>query len=54
MTATRMLIVIRDAGDNASAHSLAEVLTKAGQVSAMVYAMGIFDEEGIAKDIRHQ
>ena len=40
-----MLIVISDGGDNASAHSLAEVLKMAERSSALVYTIGIFDEE---------
>jgi len=40
----KVLIVISDGGDNASAHSLAEVLKMAGQSSALVYTIGIFDE----------
>jgi Ca-activated chloride channel homolog len=41
----KVLIVISDGGDNASAHSLAEVLKMADQSSALVYSIGIFDEE---------
>jgi VWFA-related protein len=41
----KVLIVISDGGDNASAHSLPEVLKMAGQSSAAVYAIGIFDQE---------
>jgi VWFA-related protein len=41
----KVLIVISDGGDNASEHTLAEVLKMAGQSSAMVYAIGIFDKE---------
>ncbi len=41
----KVLIVISDGGDNASVHSLAEVLKMAGQSSALVYTIGIFDEE---------
>jgi VWFA-related protein len=39
----KVLIVISDGGDNASAHSLSGVLKMAGQSSAAVYAIGIFD-----------
>jgi Ca-activated chloride channel family protein len=39
----RVLIVISDGGDNASARSLAQVLQMAGQSSALVYTIGIFD-----------
>lgn len=41
----KVLIVISDGGDNASAHSLAEVLKMGEQSSALVYTIGIFDEE---------
>ena len=41
----KVLIVISDGGDNASAHTLGEVLKMAGQSSAMVYAIGIFDKD---------
>lgn len=41
----KVLIVISDGGDNASAHRLAEVLKKAGQSSALVYTIGIYDEQ---------
>jgi Ca-activated chloride channel family protein len=41
----KVLIVMSDGGDNASAHSLAEVLKIADQSSVLVYAIGIFDAE---------
>ena len=41
----KALIVISDGGDNASAHSLRQMLNKAGQSSALVYTIGVFDEE---------
>jgi Ca-activated chloride channel homolog len=41
----KVLIVISDGGDNASAHSLPEVLKSASQSSAAIYTVGIFDEE---------
>jgi VWFA-related protein len=41
----KVLIVISDGGDNASTHTLAEVLKMAGQSSAEVYTIGIFDEQ---------
>jgi VWFA-related protein len=41
----KALIVISDGGDNASAHSLSEILKMAGRSSAVVYAIGIFDRE---------
>jgi VWFA-related protein len=41
----RALIVISDGGDNASTHRLAELVKLAEQSSALIYAIGIFDEE---------
>jgi VWFA-related protein len=41
----KALIVVSDGGDNASAHSLAQVMRLAGQSSAVVYTVGIFEEE---------
>ena len=40
----KVQIVISDGGDNASAHSLAEVLKMAGQSTTLVYTIGIFDD----------
>ena len=41
----RVLIVISDGGDNTSKHSLAQIMAMAGRSDAMIYTMGIFDEE---------
>ena len=41
----RVLIVISDGGDNASKHTLAEVLTLVEQSTALVYTIGVFDED---------
>ena len=41
----KVLIVISDGGDNASARNLDQVLDMAGKSSALVYTVGIFDEE---------
>ena len=41
----RVLIVISDGGDNASKHKLAEITALAGQPDAIIYTVGIFDEE---------
>ena len=43
--ARKVLIVISDGGDNASKHSLAEVLKMSEQSSALVYTVGIFDQD---------
>jgi len=40
----KVLIVISDGGDNASAHSLSDVLRMAGQSAILVYTIGIFDD----------
>lgn len=40
----KVLIVISDGGDNRSKHSLEEVVKMAGQSSALIYTIGIFDE----------
>jgi Ca-activated chloride channel family protein len=40
----KVLIVISDGGDNASAHKLAEVVKSLEQSSALVYTIGIFDD----------
>jgi VWFA-related protein len=41
----KALIVFSDGGDNASSHSLAEVLKQAEESSALVYTIGIPDED---------
>jgi Ca-activated chloride channel homolog len=41
----KALIVISDGGDNASTGRLSEVLKKAGASSAVIYTIGIFNEE---------
>ena len=40
----KVLIVISDGGDNASKHTLAEVLQLANQSNTLVYTIGIFDD----------
>ena len=41
----KVLIVISDGGDNASKHKLAEIMAAAGQSDAIIYTIGIFDEQ---------
>jgi VWFA-related protein len=41
----KVLIVVSDGGDNVSAHSLAQVMNLAGQSSAVIYTVGIFEAE---------
>jgi VWFA-related protein len=40
----KVLIVISDGGDNASRHTLGQVLLMAGKSTIIVYTVGIFDE----------
>ena len=46
----KVLIVISDGGDNASKHTLAEVLRMAGQSTIIVYTVGIFDETDVDRN----
>jgi VWFA-related protein len=41
----KVLILISDGGDDASKHSLAQVIASAKQSTAIIYAIGIFDEQ---------
>lgn len=41
----KVLLVISDGGDNASTHSLAEVVKLAGKSSALIYTIGIFEPD---------
>jgi Ca-activated chloride channel family protein len=41
----KVLIVISDGGDNASKHKLAQVLRLAEQSSAIIYTVGIYDDD---------
>jgi VWFA-related protein len=41
----KVLILLSDGGDNVSKHSLAQVLAMAKQATAIIYAIGIFDEQ---------
>jgi VWFA-related protein len=41
----KVLIVVSDGGDNRSARSLAQVMSLAQQSSAIIYTIGLFDEE---------
>jgi VWFA-related protein len=41
----KVLILISDGGDNASKHSLAQVIELAKQSAAIIYSIGIFDEQ---------
>ncbi len=41
----KILIVISDGGDNASKHGLAQVIEMARHSTAIIYAIGIFDEQ---------
>jgi VWFA-related protein len=41
----KVLILLTDGGDNVSKHRLAQVIDMAKQSSAIIYAIGIFDEQ---------
>ncbi len=41
----KVLIVISDGGDNASKHKLGEIMAMAGQPDAIIYTIGIFDDQ---------
>jgi VWFA-related protein len=41
----KVLIIISDGGDNASKHKLAEIVAMVGQPDAIIYTIGIFDEQ---------
>jgi VWFA-related protein len=41
----RVLIVISDGGDNASKHTFGQILTLLERSSALVYTVGVFDED---------
>jgi Ca-activated chloride channel family protein len=53
----KVLILVSDGGDNASTLSLANVMKLAGQSSAVIYTIGVFQEEnpehnlGVLKDL---
>jgi VWFA-related protein len=47
----KVLIVISDGGDNKSTRSLAQIMTLAGQSSAVIYTIGIFDESDPTRNL---
>jgi len=48
----KVLIVISDGGDNASKQTLDEILSMAGRSNAIIYTIGIFDENDPDRNIR--
>ncbi len=46
----RILIVISDGGDNASRHTLSEVLKAVEESNVLVYTIGVFDEDDLDKN----
>ncbi|MGA2264559.1 MAG: VWA domain-containing protein [Acidobacteriota bacterium] len=46
----KVLIVISDGGDNASQHKLAQIMTMAKQSDAIIYTIGVFDEDDPDQD----
>ena len=55
----KVLIVISDGGDNASKHTLDQILQSAGRRDAIIYTIGLFDSDdvdrnpGVLKRIAH-
>jgi len=55
----RVLVVISDGGDNASKHTLKDVMTQAIESNAVIYTIGLFDESdqeknpGVLKQLAH-
>ncbi len=41
----KVLIIISDGGDNASKHTLEQIVAMAGQSDALIYTIGIFDDQ---------
>lgn len=41
----KVLLVVSDGGDNVSKHSLGQIMQMAGQSSAVIYTLGIFDQD---------
>lgn len=41
----KVLVVVSDGGDNASKHKLAEIAAMVGQPDAIIYTIGIFDDQ---------
>jgi Ca-activated chloride channel family protein len=48
----KVLIVVSDGGDNASKHTLAQVMAMAEQSDAVIYTLGLFQEEDPDKNPR--
>jgi Ca-activated chloride channel family protein len=41
----KVLLVVSDGGDNASKHKLSQIVAMAGRSEAIIYAIGVFEEE---------
>jgi VWFA-related protein len=41
----RVLIVVSDGADNASQHQMEEIMTRAGQSDAIIYTIGLFEQD---------
>jgi VWFA-related protein len=41
----KVLIVVSDGGDNASRHTVTEIMTLAGQPGVVIYTIGVFDDQ---------
>ena len=46
----KVLIVVSDGGDNASRHSLAQIMAMAAESDAIIYTLGLFDETDLDRN----
>jgi VWFA-related protein len=47
----KVLIVVSDGGDNVSTHSLAQVMNLAGQSSAVIYTVGVYEDSDPTRNL---
>jgi VWFA-related protein len=46
----KVLLVVSDGGDNASKHNLSQIVSMAGRSQAIIYAIGVFEEEDLDRN----
>lgn len=46
----KVLLVVSDGGDNASKHNLPQIVSMAGRSEAIIYAIGVFEEEDLDRN----
>ena len=46
----KVLIVVADGGDNASKHKLAEIMARAEKSNALIFTIGIFDDQDVDRN----